>query len=41
MNALEMIAYGVGASGWLLAAILGLRLKGKAPPTGKGLGKNR
>lgn len=41
MNTLEMIAYGLGASGWVLAAILGVKLRGKAPPDAKGLGKNR
>ena len=38
---LDLIAYGIGASGWLVAALLGLKLKGKAPPDAKGLGKDR
>ena len=41
MNTLELLGYGLGASGWVLAALLGLKLKGKKPPSNTGIGHNR
>lgn len=39
MTAVDWLTLGAGAAGWVLAATLGLKLRGKAPPKGDGLGK--
>jgi len=39
VSAADWLALGIGATGWALAAVLGVKLRGKAPPGRDGLGK--
>lgn len=39
MSAADLLPYGLAAAGWVVAAVLGVKLRGKAPPGRNGLGR--